>query len=183
MEKITAENASFFTQQPFLIGTYNEDGSAHFAPISWISYTWGPPSCLVISINGRTRKKQTTTNILRTGVLSATLITPDLLPFAEQNNRATHSTTFIPTESFTRGCVLDVPLIDAAKWSYECRVIQNVSIGECETFFAAIEHVNVSAQVQALDFYDLRQINPVIYSDNNYFSIGEHLGEIGDFMK
>ena len=56
MIKPANNDPCFFTQQLFLIGTYDEDGTAHFAPISWISYTWGEPSCLVISMDG---KKQT----------------------------------------------------------------------------------------------------------------------------
>ena len=183
MEKITKDSGCFFTQQLFLIGTTNEDGSANFAPISWVSFTWGPPCCLVISINGTTRKKQTTQNIERTKVLSATVVTPDLLAFAEQHNRATQREGITLPQEFERGKVLDVPLIKGAKWSYECEVIQTVRIGGCDTHFAAFRQVNVRADVQALPFFDLREINPVVYSPGNYFTVGEHLGEIGDYAK
>ena len=183
MDPITNESACFFTQQVFLIGTYNEDGSANFAPISWISYTWGPPSCLVISISGITRKKQTTANIERTGLLSATIVTPDLLPFAEQHNRATHRDCVSIPQVVENGNVLRVPLVKGAKWSYECEVIKTVRIGGCDTHFAAFKHVNVREDIQQLDFIDLRSINPVIYSPENYFSVGEHLGKTGDYSE
>ncbi len=183
MEVITPETACFFTQQLFLIGTRNEDGSPHFAPISWISFTWGPPCCLVISINGTSRKKQTTKNIERTGLLSATVVTPDLLPFVEQQNNATRQEGRDIPYSFEQGKVLDVPLIANAKWSYECEVIQTVRIGGCDTHFAAFRQVNVRRDVQGLDFIDLRAINPVVYSPNNYFTIGQHIGQIGDYSK
>ena len=183
MEIITKENAGFFTQQLFLIGTYNEDGTPNFAPISWVSFTWGPPSCLVISINGRTRRKQTVVNIERTGLLSATVVTPDLLPFAEQHNRGTQREGILIPQEFEAGKVLNVPLLKGAKWAYECEVIQTVSIGNCDTYFAEFKHINVREDVQRLGFYDLREINPVIYSPNNYFTVGEHLGEIGDYAK
>ncbi len=181
MEPITKDSTCFFTQQLFLIGTYNEDGSANFAPISWISFTWGPPCCLVISINGITRKKQTTMNIERTGVLSATIVTPDLLPFAEQHNRATQRDGVSIVQEIENGNVLNVPLLKGAKWSYECEIIQTVHIGGCDTHFAAFRHVNVREDIQKLDFIDLREINPVIYSPNNYFTVGEHIGKIGDY--
>lgn len=183
METITKETACFFTQQLFLIGTYNEDGSPHLVPISWVSFTLGPPCCLVISIHGLKRKKQVSCNIERTGLLSATVATPDLLPFAEQQNRATkRENTVIPLETES-GKVLKVPLIRGAAWSYECRVIRTVRIGGCDTHFAAFENVNVRDDIQKLDFIDLRTINPVVYSPNNYFTIGKHLGEIGDYSK
>ncbi len=181
MEQITNESMCFFTQQVFLIGTYNEDGTTNFAPISWISFTAGPPCCLVISIYGKNGKKHTTQNILRTGVLSATVVTPDLLPFAEQHNAATQQDHIALPQTFTRGRVLDVPLIENTKWSYECEVIQSVTIGDCDTFFAQFRQVNVREDVQEMDFFDLRKIQPVVYSPAHYFSIGEHLGRIGDY--
>ncbi|MCE5343286.1 MAG: flavin reductase [Eubacteriales bacterium] len=181
MEPITENSMCFFTQQPFLIGTYDSDGSAHFAPISWISFTAGPPCCLVISIYGGGQKKQTAVNIERDGVLSATVLTPDLLPFAEQHNLATQREGVALTQTFESGRKLCVPLLTDAKWSYECEVIHTVPIGNCTTYFAAFRQVNVREDLLALDFVDLRAINPVIYGPNHYFTVGEHLGEIGDY--
>jgi len=183
MESIQAGSACFFTQQLFLIGTYDEDGAPHFAPISWISFTWGPPACLVISISGHVRKKQTTQNLLRTGLLSATIVTPDLLPYTEQHNQSTRKDGADVAQEIVPGSVLQVPLIANAKWSYECEVIKSVRIGDCDTHFAAIRQVNIRPDVQALDFIDLREINPVIYSPDHYFTVGQHLGAIGDYSK
>lgn len=173
--------AGFFTQQLFLIGTYNEDGSPNFAPISWVSFTLGPPACLVVSINGRIRKKQTTCNIERTGLISATIVTPDLLPFAEQNNLATYREGIAIPHEVEQGKVLEVPLLKGAKWSYECEVIKSVCIGASDTHFAAFKNVNVREDLKELGFIDLRVINPVVYSPNHYFTIGEHIGKIGDY--
>jgi flavin reductase (DIM6/NTAB) family NADH-FMN oxidoreductase RutF len=183
MEAITDRSACFFTQQLFLIGTYNEDGTANFAPISWISFTAGPPCCLVISVYGGERKKQTAQNIERTGLLSATVVTPDLLPFVEQHNLATRREDVVIPHEVEPGKALNVPLLKGAKWSYECEVIQSVRVGECDTCFAAFKRVNVREDVQALDFIDLCAINPVVYSPNHYFTVGEHLGKIGDYAK
>jgi len=183
MEAITKDSARFFTQQPFLIGTYDEDDSPRFAPISWISFTQGPPACLVISINGTTRKKQTSVNIERSGLLSATIITPDLLPFAEQHNQATYREASGIFQEIEAGKVLHVPLLKGSKWSYECEVIRSVRIGDCDTHFAAFRHVNVREDVQSLAFLDLRKIDPVVYASGRYFTIGEYIGAIGDYAK
>jgi flavin reductase (DIM6/NTAB) family NADH-FMN oxidoreductase RutF len=120
-------------------------------------------------------------NIERTGILSATIVTPDLLPFAEQHNRATQRGGVSIVQEIISGNVLNVPLIKGAKWSYECKIIQTVHIGGCDTHFAAFRHVNVREDIQKLDFIDLREINPVIYSPNNYFTVGEHIGKIGNY--
>ena len=182
MDNFDINSRCFFTQQVFLIGTYNEDGTPNFAPISWISYTAGKKSCLVISIGGT---KQTQRNIKRIGMLSATVLTPDLLPFAECCNAYTKNEKLRNnvTPEFCKGNLLDVPLIVDAKWSYECKVIHTVSLGESHTYFAEFEKVNVHPDILKLDFIDLRAINPVVYSPNNYFTIGEHIGEIGDYSK
>lgn len=178
MIKPANNDPCFFTQQLFLIGTYDEDGTAHFAPISWISYTWGEPSCLVISMDG---KKQTKDNVNRTGKLSATVATPDMLPFVESCNESTRNPDKIVTVETEKGKVVDVPLIANAKFSYECEILKTVDIGEVRTYFAEIKNINVREDIQKLEFYDLREINPVIYSPWNYFTVGEHLGAIGDY--
>ena len=82
MEKIkrkTAEAAFSLCVQPaFLIGTYNGDGTPNFAPITWVSATCerGDGYLLVISMFG---DKQTKRNVMRTGKLSANLVSTDML--------------------------------------------------------------------------------------------------------
>jgi flavin reductase (DIM6/NTAB) family NADH-FMN oxidoreductase RutF len=182
MDKIQPNAPCFFTQQIFLIGTRDEDGVPHFAPFSWISWTPGEPACLVISMHG---DKQTKRNIARTGLLSATVLTPDLLSFAECCNGAAKDNLLYKEvcPTFESGKTLNVPLIADSKWAYECEVIQTVTLGETHTYFAAIKQINVSPEVQTLEFLDLCKINPVIYAHYHYFSVGDHLGEIGDFSK
>ncbi|MDR0396489.1 MAG: flavin reductase [Oscillospiraceae bacterium] len=182
MDTIKPNEPCFFTQQVFLIGTYNEDDSPHFAPISWISWTCGEPACLVITMGGNKRTKR---NIKRTSLLSAAVLTPDLLPFAERcNSRAKNDMlNWSDRPSFERGKALCVPIISGAKWTYECEVIHTVELGGAHTYFAAIKQINVAPEIQSLDFIDLRIINPVIYAHYHYFSVGEHLGEIGDYSK
>ncbi len=182
MEHLDPQSRCFFTQQLFLLGTYNADKSANFAPISWISYTHGQPSCLVISIAGI---KQTKENIKRSGLLSATIVTPDLLSFVERFNAATNLTfpKNIPAIQIEQGTVVDAPLIAGAAFCYECQVLHTVTIGDCDTFFAQIMSINVSKVVKELEYLDLRLINPVVYSPMHYFSIGNHLGKIGDFSR
>ncbi len=181
MEKILPGDACFFTQQVFLIGTQDPDGSPRFAAISWVSYTLGEPGCLVISIWGTKRTKD---NIARTGHLTATVVTQDLLPFIEQNcNRQTYrkkgNTTGTP--EIVQADTVHAPMLADCKFTYECEVIKQVEIGETITYFAKINKVHASEEVMALEFFDLREIKPVIYSPENYFLPGEHLGQIGDF--
>lgn len=179
MPNVMPTTPCFFTQQLFLIGTCCEDGQPHFAPISWVSYTYGEPCCLIISMNGR---KKTKDNAARTKRLSATVVTPDLLPFSEQVATAADKAALIHEAiEVIPGNVLDVPLIAGAKFSYECEILQTVELGDTTTYFAHIRQINLSSDVAALDWFDLNAINPVVYSPDHYFTVGRHLGKIGDF--
>ena len=182
MPNYDKKNPGFFTQQVMLIGTYDKAGKARFCPISWVSYTWGPPACLVVSIWGL---KATKDNIERNGMFSATVVTPDLLPLCEQCNRATYKKELFDKLHFEirRGRKLEVPLLSGSQYSFECKLRTTTEIGETTTYFGEIEHINMTEEIQKMEMFDLHKINPVIYSPNNYFTVGEHLGKIGDFSK
>ena len=73
---------SMCVQPSFIIGTNNEDGTANFAPVSWVSVTHekGDGYLLVISMFGTKKTKQ---NVLRTGIFSANLVSTDMLPLMD----------------------------------------------------------------------------------------------------
>ena len=73
---------SMCVQPSFIIGTNNEDGSANFTPITWVSVTHeeGDGYLLVISMSGSKMTKQ---NVLRTGIFSANLVSTDMLPLMD----------------------------------------------------------------------------------------------------
>ena len=182
MKAMGPEEACFFTQQVYLIGTEDEDTSPRFAPISWVSYSWGSPACLVISIYGT---KQTKKNIARTKQLTAAVVTEDMLPFIEQCNRQTYRKeameSFMSILSRLKQCrrlcspmenlPMNAKLLTRLNWERQ-RLILRKSIKYA-----------LPDEILALDFFDLRKIKPVIYSPENYFLPGEHLGKIGDFSK
>ncbi len=174
------KDPAFFTQQPMLIGTYDPDGKERFCTISWVSYTWGPPPCLVVSIWG---VKKTKDNIARTGMFSAAVVTPELLPLCEQFNRGTYKKELYDSLSYEKqnGTALDVPIIAASPYSFECRVKTVTKIGETMTYFGEIEHVVMSEEIQAMGYFDLCRINPVVYASEHYFTVGKHIGKIGDY--
>ena len=73
---------SMCVQPAFIIGTDNEDGSANFAPITWVSVTHeaGDGYLMVISMSGTKRTKQ---NVERAGIFSANLVSTDMLPLMD----------------------------------------------------------------------------------------------------
>ena len=176
---------SMCVQPSFIIGTSNEDGSVNFAPITWVSITHeeGDGYLLVISMFGT---KMTKLNVLRTGIFSANLVSTDMLPLMDYfgSHHARDGKKDGVSYTFSRGEVLDVPVLDASRWVYECEVEKAVETGDSMTFFCRIRNIQIDERLTCRDVFDvdLTLLDPVIYS-GKYHSLGKLLGNIGDFLE
>lgn len=173
---------SMCVQPSFIIGTNNEDGSYNFAPITWVSATCEKDDYLiVISMFGTKRTKQ---NVVRTGIFSANLVSVDMLALMDYfgTHHAENGRKDGVSYAVSRGEVLDVPVLDASRWVYECEVERSVDVGESTTFFCRIRNIQADESFTGKDAFDvdLTKLEPVIYS-GMYHSLGDLLGKIGDF--
>lgn len=136
---------------------------------------------LVISMFGTKRTKQ---NVLRTGVLSVNLVSTNMLGLMDYfgTHHAKDGKKDRISYDVSRGYVIDVPVLDASRWIYECEVVKSVEMGESTTFFCRIRNIQVDEQFEYIDTFDvdLTKLEPVVYS-GMYHSIGKLLGKIGDF--
>ena len=181
--KSVAPVYSMCVQPAFIIGTNNEDGTPNFAPITWLSVTHeqGDGYLLVISMSGTKRTKK---NVLRSGIFSANLVSTDMLPLMDYFGL--HSAEDGRKDGIAyevvRGAVLDVPVLDASRWVYECEVADTVTTGDSTTFFCRIRNIQMEERLECKDIFDvdLTQLDPVVYS-GKYHNIGKCLGSIGDF--
>lgn len=175
---------SMCVQPAFIIGTNNEDGSANFAPITWVSVTQeeGDGYLLVISMFGTKRTKQ---NVRRTGMFSANLVSTDMLPLMDYlgSRHAKDGKKDAVNYRVSRGRALDVPVLEQSRWVYECEVSKAVETGDSTTFFCPIRHIQMDERLHCEDPFDvdLTVLDPVIYS-GKYHSLGKLLGNIGDFL-
>ena len=176
---------SMCVQPAFIIGTNNEDGTRNFAPITWVSVTNEKQNdyLLMISMFGTKRTKQ---NVIRTGILSVNLVSTDMLELMDYfgTHHAEDGKKDGISYAVSRGDVVDVPILDASRWIYECEVAKSVETGESTTFFCRIRNIQVDEQLDCRDIFDvdLTRLEPVIYS-GMYHSIGKLLGKIGDFTE
>lgn len=173
---------SMCVQPAFIIGTNNEDGSHNFAPITWLSVTCEKDDYLiVISMFGTKRTKQ---NVVRTRMFSANLVSVDMLELMDYfgAHHAASGKKDGVSYAVSRGEVLDVPVLDASRWVYECEVEKSVEVGESTTFFCRIKNIQADENFVCKDAFDvdLTRLDPVIYS-GMYHSIGKLLGKIGDY--
>lgn len=172
-------------QPAFIIGTNNEDGTHNFAPITWVSITNEKDDdyLLVISMFGTKKTKQ---NVLRTGILSVNLVSTDMLELMDYfgTRHAKDGRKDAISYKVGKGEAIDVPVLDASRWVYECEVVRSVEIGESTTFFCRALNVQIDERIECSDTFDidLTKLDPVIYS-GMYHSIGKLLGRIGDFTK
>lgn len=183
--KSVGTHFSMCVQPAFIIGTTNEDGTHNFAPITWLSVTCEKDDdyLLVISMFGTKRTKQ---NVIRTGLLSANLVSTDILKLMDYfgTHRAEDGAKDGIPYAVGRGCTVDVPILEASRWIYECEVAQTVETGDSTTFFCRIKNIQIDEQLECSDTFDvdLTKLDPVVYS-GMYHSIGKLLGKIGDFSE
>ena len=175
---------SMCVQPAFIIGTNNEDGTANFAPITWVSVTHeeGDGYLMVISMFGT---KMTKKNVLRTGIFSANLVSTDMLPLMDYfgSKHAKDGAKNDMSYKVSRGEIVDVPVLDESRFVYECEVERTVETGDSTTFFCRIRNIQMDERLVCEDIFDvdLTVLDPVIYS-GKYHSIGKMLGNIGDFI-
>ena len=183
--KSAGTHFSMCVQPAFIIGTNNEDGTYNFAPITWVSITNEKDDdyLLVISRFGTKKTKQ---NVLRTGILSVNLVSTDMLELMDYfgTHHAKDGKKDAVPYNVSRGEAVDVPILDASRWVYECEVVRSVETGEFTTFFCRVLNVQIDERIECNDTFDidLTKLDPVIYS-GMYHSIGKLLGKIGDFTK
>lgn len=177
-----SQGHSMCVQPTFIIGTFNEDGTPDFAPITWLSVTCEKDHdfLLVISMYGTKKTKQ---NVFRNKQLCANLASTDMLGLVDYfgsrscKNGAKDEIDY----GWSKSEFVNAPMLDSSRWVYECDVVKTVNTGESDTFFCRIVNVQIAKDIDISQGVDLTDFDPVVYS-GHYHSIGSHLGKIGDFL-
>ena len=184
VEKISIKPHWVFSPQPmYIIGTKNENGTPNFCVITWIGFSFDKTPHLMMSIGG---SKQTKTNILREGKFSAHMITEDILWLADYfgNTNGADGEKNRVKYSYEWGQQVQVPVLKESHWVYECEVTRTLELDGAHLFLAEIKNIQIDKAYQDMDMekIDLTQIRPAIYAPYQYFSIGEKLGEMGEWL-
>lgn len=185
MEKISITPEQIFCPQPmYVIGTKDEDEQANFSVITWIGFNWNGCPHIMLGIGG---KKKTKDNILREKTFSANLVSTDMVWLADyfgctKGNEGKKDKVHY---DFSWGKNVDVPILEQSKWIFECRVSETIELKDSHIFISKIENIQIDKQFKDMDLQmiDLLKLNPVIYAPYSYFSIGDKLGNCGDWSK
>ena len=185
MEKFNIKPDLVFSPQPmYIIGTRNENDTPNFCIITWIGFSFDKTPHVMMTIGG---SKLTKTNILRNKKFSANMITEDTLWLADYFGNTSGETIEKNNISYGYewGEYLDVPVIDECHWAYECEVTKVIELDGAHLFLAEIKNIQIDKEYETMDMtkIDLRKLKPTIYAPYHYFSIGEKLGNMGEWQK
>ena len=185
MEKISIVPERIFNPQPmFIIGTKNEDGTPNFSIITWLGFSYDSSPHIMMTIGGT---KLTKTNILREKKFSANLITEDILWLADYfgNTKGENGKKDAIQYQYQWGKFVNVPIIEESHWIYECEVTRIIELDGAHLFLAAIKNIQIDKNYENMEMkkIDLTQLRPVIYAPYHYFSVGNKLGEMGEWKE
>ena len=185
MDKISISPEWVFSPQPmYIIGTKNEDGTPNFCIITWLGFSFDNCPHLMMTVGG---SKLTKTNIIREKKFSADLITEDNLWLADYfgNTNGEDGLKNSVQYRYQQGKLIDVPIIDECHWAYECKVTRIIELSGAHLFLAEIKNIQIDKEYENMDMkkIDLTKIRPAVYAPYNYFSIGDKLGEMGDWKQ
>ena len=185
MKHFDLEPDFVFSPQPmYMIGTNNPDGSPNFCIITWLGFSADDGPCIMISIGG---SKLTVKNILRDGRFSANMVTEDNLWLADYfgtTKGEAGQKNDLPY-TVTRGKRTDVPILEESHWIYECEVVRHLELNGANLFVAKVTNIQVDEKLKDMDMehIDLSIVRPAVYSPYQYYSIGEKLGEMGQWKE
>ena len=185
MAKVSLSPTNDYCPQTlFLYGTYDEEGNPDFGLFCWFSYIWDGEMGVMCCIGG---EKPTKTNIRRTEVFSACLVTEELLPVADYlGNHSGFDQEKLNLE-VGKGQVLDVPVLEASPVIFELEVTDFIQKKDGDIMLCKIRNV---LQEESLTDEEksaakkLSEIAPVKTTCKHYYAYnGKDLGGWGEPMK
>ena len=163
-----------------IVGTYNEDGRANIAAVSWGGICCSQPPCVAISLRAATKSHG---NILNRRAFTVSIPSERHVREADHSGVvsgrdtdkfATTGLTAVPSE------MVDAPYVGEFPIVMECRVKEIVEIGLHTQFIWEIADLKVDEEVLGDNGQpDITKVRPVMYATGNkaYFGIGEFLGD------
>jgi flavin reductase (DIM6/NTAB) family NADH-FMN oxidoreductase RutF len=179
----------FMPQTVFLLGTYNQDGTPNLCTATSVSYAYGPPESLVVSLFGNSRTRE---NINRTGSFTANICTSAMGRLADYVGGVSGSHQEKDGVPFVceRGEKIKAPSLKESPYTMECRVTFIHKVGD--TVILVSEIVNHMVDIRLgrpvddsdeawfnwLNESDALKIDPLLYSWR-YYKLGTELGKLG----
>lgn len=179
MKKSLGANPLVYPTPVWVIGTYNEDGSANVMTAAWGGICCSKPPCLAVSLREAT---QTHGNILRNKCFTVNIVTEQFITEADYFGISTGKNTdkFADTGlSVEKSNLVNAPMIKEFPLNLECRLKDVVEVGLHTQFIGEIIDVKaMEAILGEQDVPDVDLLRPVVFSPvvRKYHLLGETIG-------
>jgi flavin reductase (DIM6/NTAB) family NADH-FMN oxidoreductase RutF len=160
-----------------LVGA-NVAGKANYITVAYCGIVQHKPPMISVALG---RSHHTNAGIRENGTFSVNIPPARLVEVTDwiglnSGARVDKSTLF---ENFY-GPLGTAPMIRECPLNLECRVVKTVDFGGMnEIFIGEIAEVYADPEVLSEGLPDIRKLDPIVFSmhDNNYWRVGEHLGQ------
>lgn len=193
-QKASVNKCGGFLPQPvFILGTYNKDKAPNWSVATSVSFAYGPPESLVVSLFGHSRTRE---NINRTGAFSANLCTTHMVRLADYVGSVSgnHQQKDDVPLLYDKAYKIDAPILMESPYTMECCVTNAHMVGETVVLTAEIVNHLVDVRLGRpyddsdegwfawLNNSDARMIKPLLYSWK-YYHLGDKIGKLGEPAK
>ena len=189
MAKVSLAGGNTFCPQAlYLYGTIKEDGRADYGLFCWCCYCFAGDAMKFVACIAE--DKLTRDRIRATGMLSATVVTEDLLSRADfcgcTDGRTCDKESVIASD---RGDVLPVPVPRDGMWTLELRVEDTLhpeNQADSEIYICSIVNVRAEEVLTGDTPFDekMAALKPVVTLGGKYYAVGtQSLGDWGIPMK
>lgn len=167
---------TFFPQPTTLVGTLDSDGEANLMTASWAGIVSKTPPTMAVSLN---KGRKTYQNIKERGEFVVNMVPANLAVEADycgirsgsqDDKAATCGFHFEPAE------LIEVPLLAESPLNIECRLVNEVEIGDYRLMMGEILQIHAIESAFAEDgSIDTRSFDPLVYLGGirEYWTLGE----------
>jgi flavin reductase (DIM6/NTAB) family NADH-FMN oxidoreductase RutF len=180
MKESLGANTLVYPTPVWVIGTYNEDGSANVMTAAWGGICCSKPPCLAVSLREATL---THSNIMRAKAFTVHIGTEKLVAETDYFGISTgRMTDKLADTGLTLGKsdTVDAPLVEEFPLILECSLQQVVEIGLHTQFIGEILDVKADKAILGdKDLPDLELLRPLLFSPviRKYHGIGNLVGQ------
>jgi flavin reductase (DIM6/NTAB) family NADH-FMN oxidoreductase RutF len=175
MNKESIGARPFMTPMPAVLVGANVHGKPNYMTVAWTGVACMDPPMIAVAIN---KVRYTEKGIVENGTFSVNI--PAAKHAVEvdhcgmvSGNKADKSALF---ETFY-GKLGTAPLISDFPVNIECELRHSLELGSHVLHVGEIIDVHVANECLVGGSVDIRKIDPLVYSDQNYFHIGELVGK------
>ena len=176
---------NYCPQTLFLYGTYDENGKPDFGLFCWFSYIWDNEMGVMCCIGG---DKPTKDNIRRSRILSANLVTEELLSAADYLGSVSgyNPDKMNISLDIGKGAVLDVPVLNNSPVVFELEATDFIEKEGSTVILCKMRNVLEDESLSSDETVEekLMRIAPIRTTCKHYFSYqGKDLGGWGEPKK